>query len=115
MNNRYELIDMLRGLAVWGMVVYHVIFLINFLDIYQTYIQSSLGIQILGYVVRVIFFVLVGVSTVIIYHKTQNSNFVFKQLKRVNKVLWSGILITIACLVIFPNNAIYFGVLHSIG
>ncbi|MBP9758551.1 DUF1624 domain-containing protein [Candidatus Dojkabacteria bacterium] len=115
MIKRNETIDVIRGLAVIGMVVFHILFLINFLQIYKIDIFSSFIINILGFSVRVTFFLLVGISSVILFQKSADyKEYIRKQLLRINKTLYSGILITAVTFVFFNEGVIYFGVLHSI-
>lgn len=114
MNKRYQFIDILRGIAVIGMIFYHIVFLADFFQIINLNIEYSLWMLVLGNLVRILFFGLVGVSTYLISLKYDKRPYFIKQLGRANKILWAGILMTFATFLIFPQYTIYFGALHSI-
>ncbi|MFT7183755.1 MAG: putative membrane protein [Oceanicoccus sp.] len=105
---RLSEIDALRGLAVALMVLYHFAFDGTFMGVWD-FNMYSWWVELGGTFVRFTFLGLVGVSVVL-----SSRNFT-GQLKRGAMVFGFGALITLATLIVIPEYAVWFGILHLIG
>lgn len=112
-SNRIHTIDALRGLAILGMIFYHFLFDLNWLNIASVDL-SKLGWVVFARIVQFLFLVLVGISTYLIFEKYDSENFIKKQFDRVFKVGLSALTITFVTKIIFPDQYIGFGILHLI-
>ncbi|MDO5835600.1 MAG: heparan-alpha-glucosaminide N-acetyltransferase [Methanobacterium sp.] len=119
LNKRFWEIDVLRGLAILLMVVYHLIFDLTYFGIF--YFNLSWGVLWwFARVVAFIFLFLVGVSLNLSYTRTQlqgkeNKAIFKKYFKRGVKIFSLGLLVTLATWIFIPEDFIVFGVLHFIG
>lgn len=107
LSQRFQELDLFRGTAVIGMIFYHTIFALNFLNIAQTNIFSDLWLPYLRFV-QFTFLGLVGVA-VAISKKTYA-----QQIKRALKILTSALMITIVTYIVVRNYFVVFGILHLI-
>lgn len=113
MPNRYTELDLLRSLAILGMIVYHVMFdLVAFYDVSADLTHG--GWLFFQRTVAIIFLLLVGISFAISHHRTQQHVF-RKFLKRSAVILACGLLISCVTYSVDPNTYVRFGVLHLIG
>ena len=108
---RYEFLDQLKGIAVILMILFH----ISFDFIYFGFISASVKREFYWYVqpkiIITLFLLSVGMSLCIVHKdKVRWSNFV----KRSTKLLLLASLVSIATYFVFPQNWVYFGVLHNI-
>lgn len=106
MKKRFFEIDVLRGVAVVLMIVFHFLFDLDYFDILQLSMYSGF----LGFFQKVIassFFVLVGICLTFGNKK--------KAVFRGFKIFLLGMLITIFTYLFFREEFIFFGVLHFIG
>lgn len=108
MRKRLTEIDALRGLAVALMVVYHFLFDGSFMGLWEMNFHHWF-IELIGLFVRTSFLGLVGVSVVL-----SSRNF-WGQFKRGAMIFTMGMLVTAATLIVVPEMAIWFGILHFIG
>ncbi|MCK9185867.1 DUF1624 domain-containing protein [Candidatus Gracilibacteria bacterium] len=104
---RFQEIDLFRGIAVIGMIIYHTIFAINFLGIAYTNILSDLWLPFLRFV-QFTFLGLVGVSMAI------SKKTYAQQIKRALKIFSGALAITILTYIFVPDYFIIFGILHLI-
>ena len=115
---RFWEIDFLRGVAVIMMVCYHLIFDIDFFDVYNLDLRS-LPFLFLLYPIGGLFLTLVGVSLHLSYSRVKNGltekQIVYKFLVRGLKILFLGFLISAATWVYLEGGWVVFGVLHCIG
>lgn len=102
-NNRIDLLDAIRGVAILAMVFYHALYDIT--DIFGYNIPFFGFLSLLEPPFAAAFIMLSGVS----------SRFSHNNIKRGVRVLIFGLIITVFTLVFMPSEAIYFGILHFIG
>ncbi len=109
--HRLAEIDIARGLAVIGMVVFHFIFDLTFFNL----ASFDLDEGILFWLARSVAFTFVflaGASSVLHYHRKKD----LPAIRRRGVYLFAwGMLLTLATGLIFPTLTIWFGVLHLIG
>ncbi len=117
-RKRYWEIDLIRGIAVILMIIYHIVYDINFLGIVDVPIQT-LPFLIFLYPIGTLFLLLVGISLTLrfsqrsIQFESQNMFFIF--LKQGMIIFSLGMLITVITFVYPHNGFVVFGVLHCIG
>jgi len=111
---RYPELDILRSLAVIGMIVYHAAF--DLQVFYGVAINVNQGAwKIFQVTVASVFLLLVGISFAISYNRTTAAKRRFKVLKRGLLLLGCGMLVSIATYTADPDTYVRFGILHMIG
>jgi len=107
-QNRYWQIDALRGLALIGMVIYH--FLVDLEMIYGIPIGVyKMPVVLLARIVAITFIFLMGMSASIRFEKSGDYRWFVK--RAINIGFWAGV-ISVVTYIIFPENYIFFGILH---
>ncbi len=117
-SKRFWEIDFLRGIAIIMMIVFHILYDINYFNIYK--INLSTGyILIFNYSIGTIFLLLVGISLTLSYARVKEiltiEELKIKFLKRGLKIFLLGILITGITWYFLDEGFVVFGVLHCIG
>ncbi|MFA6268535.1 MAG: heparan-alpha-glucosaminide N-acetyltransferase, partial [archaeon] len=110
---RFWEIDFLRGIAIVMMVVFHFLWDLN----YFGYIQVDLYKGFFGLfqiATAGLFLLLVGVMLAVGAER-HNKNYSLHFVKRGIKIFCAGLLVTIVTFIFFPQNFVYFGILHLIG
>ncbi|MGZ4857196.1 MAG: heparan-alpha-glucosaminide N-acetyltransferase [Methanobacteriaceae archaeon] len=121
LKKRFWEIDVLRGLAIVMMIIFHFLFDLNYFGVYPLDISSGF-LWLFARTTASIFLFLVGVSLSLSHsralltgaYQIEGSMF-FKYLKRGLKIFLLGLLITLATWLFIPQEFIVFGVLHFIG
>lgn len=115
---RFWEIDLLRGIAVVMMIVFHFFYDLNYFNIYKLSLYSGYFL-IYVYLIGTFFILLVGISFTLSYSKTRKSltkiELQLKYLKRGLKIFGLGLLITIITWIYLDEGFVVFGVLHCIG
>lgn len=111
-RNRYLEIDLLRGIAVILMIVFHFFYISNYLGVTASDIKSVFWV-IIAKVVQFSFIGLAGVALSI--SKNRNGNFHLKQSKRGVLILCGGFLVTLFTWIFTPDRIVIIGILHLIG
>jgi len=118
LSNRFWEIDFLRGIAILLMIIYHLIFDLNYFSIYSTDLNSP-SIMLFLYPIGTLFLLLVGISLTISYYRVQKilsrRQLQLKFLERGVNVFGFGLIVTLITWVYPHNGFILFGVLHCIG
>lgn len=117
--HRFIELDVLRGVAIIGMIVFHFFYILDFLNILQNVMYEG-GFLILARMVQVLFITLVGVSLAIAYQKHKvlgalKRSFYINQWKRTAMVLLFAMIITIITKIFVQERYVIFGILHFIG
>ncbi len=118
-KRRYAEIDLLRGVAVVGMISYHIAFDLDVVGMVE--LESGTGWwEILAEITAAVFFGLVGISMYISFsraarERSDGSGLAGKYLLRGAKLVVWGLVITIVTYLLYPKVAILFGALHFIG
>ena len=114
LNTRYIELDLLRTVAVLGMILYHAAYDLASFYGYPFDMMHG-GWLILERTVAITFLALVGISFSISYNRTQKEKVWRKFIKRGLIVLACGYLVSIATYIVDPATYVRFGVLHLIG
>ena len=110
-NRRIWQIDFSRGLAVILMVLFNWSFSLKFLNVF-TISENWLYWWLLPRLIGGSFIFLAGISAVINFNKNKSGK---KIAYRGLRIFLIGIGITAVTFLAFPENTIYFGILHLIG
>lgn len=117
-SKRFWEIDVLRGMAIIMMVLYHLSYDLYFLGDFPIKIYS-LSWTLFQRTTASLFLLLVGISLTISYSKLkskyQRKAIFIRNLKRGIKILAWGAVITIFTFIFLTNGVILFGILHLIG
>lgn len=117
LDKRFWEIDFLRGLALIGMIIYHLFYDLNYFNAIQIPIYN-LNWFLFAHTVASSFIFIVGVSLSLSYARAklrQKKDLTKKYVKRGIKIFSYGLVITAATYIFIPNAYIIFGVLHFIG
>ena len=112
MNKRYSEVDILRGIAVVMMVIFHFVFDLNYFNVYKFNIYNGFWLYF-ARLIAIIFIFLVGVSLTLVYYR-KNYGFL-DYFKKGSVVFGFGLLITLATWLFAREGTIIFGILHFIG
>lgn len=107
-NQRFWWIDVLRGMAVLGMMVFHLFFILDFFDVLSQQMYQGVWLM-LARLVQFTFLGLVGVSLAI------SKKGKVEQLLRGLKILGLGLIVTLVTSIFVPGQFVIFGILHLIG
>lgn len=108
-TTRIGWIDELRGLAIWAMIAHHMAFnLIYFLELPIPWLKMAMESRTLEVLHTLFVAVFLGLSG-ICSHLTR------RPWRRVGRVLLGAAAVTAVTYVLFPEETIWFGVLHCLG
>jgi uncharacterized membrane protein len=109
--HRWDVIDVARGLAITAMVAYHFSWDLSFLDLIATDIVAEPAWQWFARAIAGSFLALVGIGLALAHAAgLKRRSF----LGRLAKVGGAALVITIGTKIAFPDNYIFFGILHCI-
>lgn len=112
-TGRFAEIDLLRGIAVVLMIIYHALFDLVFFQEWELNLESG-PFWAIGRSAAVLFVGLAGVSMSLAWtrkHGKKEQPFIQRGLQ----LLGLGFILTLFTWIVFPSNVIWFGVLHLIG
>lgn len=111
--SRFWELDALRGIAIILMVLFHLLWDLNYFGL----MHLSLYEGALGAMQKITAGLFLFVSGIVlaINHKKHEKNFAAYALKRAAIIFGAGMVLTIATFFLFPEQIIYFGILHLIG
>ncbi|MCX6667386.1 MAG: heparan-alpha-glucosaminide N-acetyltransferase [Euryarchaeota archaeon] len=118
-HNRFWEIDLLRGIAILMMIIFHLFYDLNYFNVYKVELYSGFSL-IFVYLIGTMFFLLVGISLTLSYSRTKNNltkkNLQLKYLTRGFGIFGLGLLVTLATWIYLGGKGfVVFGVLHCIG
>lgn len=115
---RFWEIDVVRGIAILMMIIYHIFFDLNYFG-FTSMDLNSFPVLLFLYPIGTLFLLLVGVSLTLSYGTVKNvytkNQLRIKYFKRGSIIFCFGLLITLATWIYPHNGFIIFGVLHCIG
>ena len=121
MRERLWEIDVLRGVAVVAMILYHfsydLAYLVGLFDV--GFFRSGIGLD-MGRMIGGTFIFLAGLSLALSYSRAVASQpsgetLFWKYLGRGSRIFSYGLVITLFTWIFLPNEMIVFGILHLIG
>ena len=112
MAERIWAIDFARGIAILMMAWFHFLFDIDYLHYAEIALYSGFW-GLFQKATISLFLLLVGISIAITYSKRKDY-FLEHMLKRSAFLFFMAMLITAVTAILFPQNAIYFGIIHMI-
>lgn len=113
---RYKEIDILKGVAVICMVIFHVFYYphqYGFTEI--TY--DSFPLPLIAKIAQIIFITSVGINLVFAYSQKKDETkkeYYKKQIKRILKLVICAIIMSLFTYYVFGDNFVKFGILHFI-
>ena len=118
LTKRFWEIDFLRGISIAKMVIYHLLYNLNYFGQYAINLNSTFWLY--ASVNRPIFIFLVGISLTLSFSKAKKSfmnekRLFLKYLIRGLKIFSWGLIITLVTRVFLREGYVVFGVLHLIG
>lgn len=118
-NIRIWEIDFLRGLAVIGMMIFHIYYVLNYKGLMALDLYSGAW-NFLGNTIRNIFFLLVGVGMVLSlqrhqYKRIPIKTYYLRQIRKALLLLFIGGVITLASYLFVPESFVRYGVFSFLG
>jgi uncharacterized membrane protein len=111
---RFPEIDMIKGVALVLMVIFHYFYMAHLLGRPIFNVGSGL-LRLMAVAAHNIFIFMVGVNLTLSYSRSKDKNaFIGKQFKRALLILAFGMLMTAVTYVVFPDKFIRFGIFHFI-
>lgn len=110
-TQRFLVIDVLRGLAVLLMIIFHLTFDLNFFRMIHIPFLNNIYWIGFGRFILILFLICVGLSLAIVHKEDIKWN-LFK--KRIYKIGAWALIITIITYMIVPRHFVFFGTLHCI-
>ena len=107
---RYEEIDILKGVAVICMIIFHFFYFPNQYG-FKEIEYNTLTLKTIAKVAQIIFITCVGVNLVFAKQKNKDPNI---HLQRVGKLAFYAVLISLFTYLVFEERYVKFGILHFV-
>ncbi len=118
LKKRFWEIDVLRGIAVILMILYHFVYNLYYLAEYSIKLRAGIW-PLLARIISLSFIFLVGISMTLSFSRAKilypKINFFLKYLKRGLKIFSWGLIVTLITWIFFREKFVIFGILHFIG
>lgn len=101
--------DFLRGMAIIGMIIFHLFFILNFFGIKLQQMHEGAWL-FFGNLIRFTFIGLVGISLSLSSHKKYS-----QVIKRALLIILGGLIVSLVTYIFVKENTVRFGILHFIG
>ena len=108
---RLTIVDQVRGLAIIGVVIFHLVWDLDFTNLITPGLASQPLWIAFGRLLAGTFMFLVGVSLVLANREAVQWE---KAAKRIFMIALCALLITIATYLVFPSAFVFYGILHAI-
>ena len=110
-SNRDQALDLMRGIAIIMMILFHFIYDLNFFDYTNIPLSDFWLTDYWRYLIVFLFLNAVGISLVIAYGKSFSLN---KFIKRLALLGIAALLVSVGTYFSSPVDWVYFGILHLI-
>ena len=107
---RYEEIDILKGIAVICMIIFHFFYFPNQYG-FKEIEYDTVALKLIAKIAQIIFITCVGIN--LVFAKKKNSNY-DTHLKRVMKIAFFAILMSLFTYYVFGERYVKFGILHFV-
>ena len=107
---RYEEIDILKGVAVICMIIFHFFYFPNQYG-FKEIEYNTLTLKTIAKVAQFIFITCVGVNLVFAKNKTNDTSY---HLKRIGKIAFYAVLMSLFTYYVFQERYVKFGILHFV-
>ncbi len=111
LTNRYETLDVIRGIAVLLMVYFHLFYDLTLMRLTQIDFRHNMFWFSLPRIIVTLFLFAVGISLYLVHGKTFHQK---KFFSRWSKIAVGAIAISLVTYYLFPSRWVYFGTLHCI-
>ncbi|MBU1197413.1 DUF1624 domain-containing protein [Candidatus Micrarchaeota archaeon] len=112
-KERWIALDAIRGIIFLGMVLYHLLFDLVFFKEYPVELYTGFWYWMARSIAGSFLFI-AGISLVLSDSRLSLRHRFGHHMKRGFQILGAGILITVVTMNLFPENTIWFGILHAI-
>ncbi|MEK6970245.1 MAG: heparan-alpha-glucosaminide N-acetyltransferase [archaeon] len=112
-RTRYAELDILRGIAVMGMILFHFLFDLNFFGLFSIELNSGPWFWF-ARSIAFLFVFLAGLSCVLFSHRKGEGSYSLLR-ERGIRIFLAGMGVTLVTFLLFPEYTIWFGVLHLMG
>ena len=110
-SNRDQALDLMRGIAIIMMIVFHLIYDLNEFGYTNIPLSNFWLTSYWRYLIVFLFLNSVGISLVIAYGNGYSLN---KFMKRLSLLGLAALSVSIGTFILFPDAWVYFGILHLI-
>ena len=110
-TQRINGLDIFRGLAILAMILYHFTYDLNYFNIISMDMNHTPSILMIRYTIMSMFLLSVGMS-LSLAHKNSIKWSAIR--KRILQLGIASLLVSMATYLVFPNNWVYFGILHFV-
>ena len=110
-SSRDQALDLMRGIAIIMMIMFHLIYDLNEFGYTDIPLSNFWLTSYWRYLIVFLFLNAVGISLVIAYGKSFNLN---KFIKRLALLGLAALSVSVGTYILFPNAWVYFGILHLI-
>ena len=108
---RLQKVDLIRGLALIGMVVYHFSWDLSYFSYIAPQVPAEGGLRVLARIVAFCFLFISGFSLYLAQGKQLHVSTYFR---RLSIIVLAAFVVSIVTYFIMPQGFIYFGILHEI-
>ena len=110
-ENRLVIVDQVRGFAIIGVVLFHLVWDLDFTNLITPGLASHPIWIAFGRLLAGTFMFLVGVSLVLANREAVHWQ---PAIKRILKIAFFALIITAATYAVFPSAFVFYGILHAI-
>jgi uncharacterized membrane protein len=110
-SQRINGLDVFRGLAILCMILYHFTYDLNYFRIIYVDMNHTSSFLVVRYIIMSMFMLSVGISLALAHKNSIKWSAIRKRILQLGS---ASLLVSVATYVVFPNNWVYFGILHFV-